>query len=144
VISQAKMGCLLRGTRVKDREIRRWIRYACERNDVPELAQVIQVEWKTRFTRRLGDALYNPRSYQARIRLSVPLWERATEEERRETVVHETCHVIAGYQFGSVPSHGVEWKEAMRKCGLKPIPTHSVGNRSGVFLPCQHAARWSS
>ena len=36
---------LLRGTRIKGGQIRRWIRYACHCNGVPELAQVITVEW---------------------------------------------------------------------------------------------------
>ena len=122
---------LLRGTRIRGGRIRQWIRYACECNGVPELAQVIQVEWKARFTRRMGDALYNPQTFNARIRLSVPLWSRASEEEHRETVIHESCHVIVGYRFGSVPSHGPEWKEAMTKCGLKPVPTHNV-DRTGL------------
>jgi SprT protein len=122
---------LLRGTPVKDGQIRKWIRFACECNEVPELAQVILVGWNARFTRRLGDASYSPRSYRARIRLSVPLWARATEEERRETTIHEVCHVIVGYKFGPVPSHGSQWKQAMRNCGLKPIPTHNV-DRTGL------------
>ncbi len=122
---------LLRGTQIKDGQIRRWVRFACECNDVPELYLAITIEWNRRFTRRLGDGMYHPRSYQARIRLSIPLWSRASAEERRETVIHEACHVIVGYKCGSVPSHGPEWKDAMRNCGLEPIPTHSV-DRTGL------------
>jgi SprT protein len=77
---------------VEDRHIRSWIRFACERNGVPELAQVIVVVWNSRFTRRLGDAAYNSTTFRARVRLSVPLWPRASEVDRRETVIHEACH----------------------------------------------------
>ena len=122
---------LLRGIRIRGGRIRRWVRYACERNEVPELCPVITVEWNRRFTRRMGDGMYNPRSFKARIRLSIPLWSRASAEEKRETVIHEACHVIVGYRFGCVRSHGIEWKQAMINCGLKPVPTHSV-DRSGL------------
>ena len=46
-------------------------------------------------------------------------------------MIHEACHVIVAYKFGNLPSHGAEWKEAMRNCGLKPIPTHNV-DRTGL------------
>ena len=89
---------------------------------VDELAQVIVVEWNPRFTRRLGDAAYNSITFRARIRLSSPLWPRTSEEDRRETVIHEACHIIVGYKFGQVAApHGSEWKEAMRNCGVEPL-----------------------
>jgi SprT protein len=116
---------------VDDRDIRRWIRFACEKNGVPELSQVITVEWNRRFTRRMGDAFYSPFAYKARIRLSTPLWERASYDERRDTVIHETCHVIAAYKFGYLPPHGPEWRKAMRKCGVEPIRGHTV-DRTGL------------
>ena len=128
--TQSKMS-ILRGTRVKDGLIRKWIRYACEMNDVPELSQVVQIEWNPRFTRRTGDAMYCPHSYRATIRLSLPLWRRASEEQRRETVLHETCHVIAEYKFGILPPHGSEWKQAMINCGLEPVRTHAI-DRTGL------------
>jgi SprT protein len=114
-----------------DRHIRQWIRLACDSNGVSELAQVIVVEWNSRFTRRLGDAGYSSTTYRARIRLSIPLWPRAKEQDRRETVIHETCHLITFYKFGQVAAHGPEWRLAMRNCGLQPTRLHSV-DRSGL------------
>jgi SprT protein len=112
--------------------IRKWIYFACERNSVLELAQVIVVEWNRRFTCRLGDAYYSPISMRARIRLSVPLWPRASTEVRMETVVHETCHVIVGFKHGFVSRpHGAEWKQAMQNCGLKPLRLHNI-DRTGL------------
>ena len=122
-----------RGLSMEDRHsIRRWIRFACDRNGVPELAQAVIVEWNPRFTARLGDGSYSVITMEAKIRLSIPLWPRASEKDRRETVLHEACHVITKYKFGPfVANHGPEWKTAMRTCGVEPIRTHSV-DRSGL------------
>jgi SprT protein len=118
---------------VEDRhKIKEWIWFACDCNDVPELAQVILVEWNQRFIRRMGDGSYSPVRMRARIRLSVPLWPRASAQDRRETVIHETCHCVVGYNGGFFAApHGPEWKQAMRNCGLEPLRTHSV-DRKGL------------
>ena len=119
-------------TQAKMIAIRKCIRYACERNGVPELTKVIYIEWNSRFTSRLGDAIYNSISMGARIRLSVPLWPRASENDRRETVIHETCHVIVGFKHGFGPAaHGSEWRGAMQNCGVEPRRLHSV-DRTGL------------
>ena len=115
-----------------DQHIREWIRFACERNKVPELAQAILVEWNPRFTRRLGDAGYSSVTFRARVRLSLPLWPRASDKDKRETVIHEACHVIVGFKHGLGPApHGAEWKKAMRACGIEPLRLHSV-DRTGL------------
>ena len=111
--------------------IKSWILQACESNGVPELAQAIIVEWNSRFTRRLGDGVYSPITFRARIRLSLPLWPRASEKDRRETVIHEACHCIVGYKFGVVAHHGSEWKAAMKNCGVEPLRHHNV-DRTGL------------
>ena len=111
--------------------IKEWIWFACQRNDAEELAQAIIVEWNSRFTRRLGDGVYSPITFRARIRLSLPLWPRASEKERRETVIHEACHCIVGYKHGIVAHHGLEWKQAMRNCGVEPLRNHTV-DRTGL------------
>ena len=117
---------------MEDRQIRSWIRFACDCNGVPELAQVILVEWNTRFTCRLGDAIYNPVSYRARIRISSLLFPRASEQVRMETLIHETSHIVVGYKYGYAASaHGSEWKKAMRNCGVEPRRLHSV-DRTGL------------
>jgi SprT protein len=119
-------------SKITNRHIREWIRFACESNKVGELAQVIVVEWNWRFTKRLGDAGYSPTTYRARIRLSIPLWPRASDQDRRETVIHEACHIIVGYRFGFVATaHGSEWKAAMQNCGVEPLRLHSV-DRTGL------------
>jgi SprT protein len=111
--------------------IRRWIQLACDCNGVPELAQAVIVEWNPRFAARLGDGSYSVISMEAKIRLSIPLWPRASDQDRRETVIHETCHVIVKYKGPFVRDHGPEWKAAMRNCGVEPLRTHSL-DRSGL------------
>jgi SprT protein len=109
-----------------------WVRLACECNDVSELAQTIVIEWNRRFTRRLGDAVFNPITFQSKIRLSIPLWPRASIQDRMETVVHEACHLIVWHKFGLfIAAHGPEWKQAMEKCGVEPERTHDV-DRTGL------------
>lgn len=110
------------------------MQFACECNAVPELAQTIQIEFNNRFTRRMGDALYSPITFQAKIRLSLPLWPRASEEDRRETVIHEACHIIVKYKGSFVADHGPEWKVAMRNCGVEPLRLHTV-DRTGLGRP---------
>jgi SprT protein len=115
--------------------IRRWIQFACDCNEVPELFQVIVVEWNRRFTRRLGDGMYSPTTFRARIRLSIPLWPRASDQDRRETVIHEACHVIVKYKHGAfVADHGPEWKAAMLACGVEPLRLHNI-DCTGLFRP---------
>ena len=117
---------------MEDRQIRKWIKFACDCNGVPELTQVILVEWNPRFTCRLGDASYNRVTYRARIRLSTPLWPRASTEVRMETVVHEACHVIVSFKHGfGLAAHDAEWKQAMQNCGFEPRRLHSI-DRTGL------------
>ncbi len=114
-----------------DRHVKQWIQFACDCNGVSEFGQVIVVEFNPRFTRKMGDATYNPYTFRARVRLSVPLWSRASDQDKRQTVIHETCHCVVAYTHGKVQPHGPEWKQAMRNCGVDPIRTHSV-DRTGL------------
>ena len=95
---------------------------------------ITMVEWNHRFTRRMGDASMRTTRWGGktrRIRLSAPLWPRATAEERRQTVIHEACHIIDGVINGSMSGHKEPWKRLMRKCGLQPKRCHNV-NREGI------------
>jgi SprT protein len=119
-------------TESKVSPIKEWIWFACGQNEVEELAQTIIIEWNSRFTRRMADAFYCPATYRARIRLSIPLWPRASEEQRRETIIHEVCHCVVWYKHGLlVLAHGGQWKQAMLRCGLEPVRCHSI-DRTGL------------
>lgn len=66
-----------------------------------------------------------------RVRFSIPLWKRATPQERYETVVHEVAHVVtyreAHLDFTRVTDpHGREWQAVMHRAGIEPRRTHTV------------------
>jgi len=107
--------------------IREQIETACRVCSAPELCGRIRVTWNGRFIARMGDARWDKVRGLGLIRLSRPLWPRASDEERRETVIHETCHVIADYRFGGKQGHGPAWKRMMALCGYtQPQRCHSV------------------
>jgi SprT protein len=106
-------------------ECHEYIGICCEVCDTPQLRRKISLEFNNRFSARMGDALWD--GCVGRIRLSAPLFHKASIDERIETVVHETCHVIAYYKFGRCQPHGRHWKEMMERCGYQnPRRCHSV------------------
>ncbi len=108
-------------------QIREWIDFALDRNDVGYLSNMIRVRWNKRFIRKFADAMFGKSPPRGIIRLSPRIWERATETERRETIIHETCHVVAFHLHGiEIKPHGAEWKEAMANCGVEPVRCHNI------------------
>jgi len=104
------------------------IRRVLEANGCPEIFDRITVSWNARFTARMGDAQYG--TY--RIRLSTPLWPRATVEEQENTVAHEVCHLIAVHKYGwKAKGHGYLWADCMVRAGFNPKRTHNV-DRTGL------------
>lgn len=87
----------------------------------------IKIEFNGRFTQRLGDARYNPKSKKGEIRFSRPLWPRTDDTERYNTIVHEVCHIVTHKLHGyAAKAHGREWKDLMILCGVKPDRCHNV------------------
>jgi predicted SprT family Zn-dependent metalloprotease len=104
------------------------------REHQPDLEPLLVIGYSTRFTRRLGDALYisptravlveewlrkghNPGDVaewfgttdttpSARIRLSVPLWSRIGKRERDDTVAHEVAHLIVAHRHEELGVYG--------------------------------------
>lgn len=94
--------------------------------NVPNLN--IKIFWNTRYTSRLGCAISNLFFSEYRIEFSVKLWERADQEERDETVVHEVCHSVEAY-FYKKTGHGRNWKNLMGRCGYpNPKRCHTIDN----------------
>lgn len=115
--------------------IRDIITQTCVKCGVPELTHKIKYEFNRRFTARLGDATWKPMQNIGVVRFSLPLWERASETEKYETIVHEVCHIIANSQARATgyinQPHGPEWKRLMIICGVAPESCHTV-NRDGL------------
>lgn len=108
-------------------QIYEWIDFAVDRNDVIYLSNLIRVRWNNRFTQRFGDARIAKDRLRGRIRLSPMIWERATSVQRRETIIHETCHIIAWHLHGTlIKPHGSEWRTAMTNCGVHPEIYHQI------------------
>jgi predicted SprT family Zn-dependent metalloprotease len=87
---------------------------------------IIHIEWSTRMTASMGNARTVPMGLH-RIKLSKPLWPKATAAERRNTVIHEAAHILANMRAGGrSQGHGRMWKVMMMLLGGKPKRTHSV------------------
>ena len=121
-----------------------WVLWTFDTLGCPELKDSIYIEWKSRFTARLGDARFGRE--KSVIRFSIPLWERAGNDWKKETAIHEACHIVQRYQeskgertYRSSP-HGAEWKALMRRCGVTPRTRHSV-DRTGLRRPRKRQPR---
>jgi len=112
--------------------VRVWIGRTLKHLDELEILESLEVEWNKRFTSRLGSARSIKVTESFRLRFSVPLWPRATPKERRDTVIHEVCHLVAQKRAWArgvkIQAHGPEWQRLMRECGIEPERTHNVSN----------------
>ena len=77
----------------------------------------IRVEFNPRMRTAIGRA--DPA--RARIYLNPHLLDRYPRE-LVPTIVHELCHLLAGFRAG----HGPRWKELMRRCGFVPSSYHDL------------------
>lgn len=84
----------------------------------------VTVAFNGRFAQRMGDAFWETNQ----IRLSLPLWPFASQEERRQVVLHELAHIIASRRIGMCAGHGPIWKRVMREMGISPDRCHRVVN----------------
>jgi SprT protein len=95
----------------------------------PELAERIKISWQSRFTARMGDARWDHHARVGWVRLSIPLWDKASPEEQEEKVVHEACHIIADYTMGRRQGHNTTWRIMMFCCGFEgPRRCHTVNH----------------
>lgn len=106
-------------------EIRALVDETCAALGMPNAVTTIQ--WNGRFSNRMGDANWVLR----RVRFSSVLWPRATVEDRRQTIIHEVCHIVANVTAGKTVRHGLAWKATMRRAGVRPDRCHSV-DRTGI------------
>jgi predicted SprT family Zn-dependent metalloprotease len=124
-----------------DQEVRDWIRFACDCNGCPALADRIDIEWSNRMTRAMGrigrNGYEDVGGRRWKMKLSVGLFGNASSEERYNTIIHETCHAIDDYincgWCSELEGHGEPWRRIMRKCGIEPARYHRV-SRSGLVM----------
>lgn len=111
-------------------EITELVKETFDKCGEPGLFGSTKIQWNSRFTRRMGDAIYYRRTKIGRVRFSPVLWKRASPEERRETVIHEACHIVAEKNHPGA-NHGPVWKRYMEMAGAKGDRCHNV-NRDGL------------
>ena len=94
----------------------------------------VRWDWSSRFTSRMGDANLETNV----IRFSRPLWPNASVAERRETVVHEACHLATQELFDDAAwdrDHGPEWRQVMDWAGYPHAEAcHLVSRRGAVAI----------
>lgn len=66
--------------------------------------------------RRAGVCFYPHRSQPGRIELSLHFAEKNSDDEVRDTLLHEVAHALVGPRHG----HGAVWKAKCREIGAKP------------------------
>jgi len=109
------------------REVKAVVAEVCERCGHPEVAGRIELRWSQRMTSAMGNASRrNMMAYHYTIKLSTPLFLRATVDERRQTIIHEVCHVLDGIVNNRKMSHGPTWKAMMKRAGVTPQRCHNV------------------
>lgn len=91
----------------------------------------LKIRWSNGYTRCMGRAKMNAAKTFFEVSFSVKLWERATPEQQRNTVIHEVCHIVCFVKCPHAKGHGIEWKKLMVEAGEIPLRTHSV-NRTGL------------
>ena len=90
----------------------------------------IEVEWNSRFRKRVADAMYN--NGRGVMRFSTFFWPHMSEQSRNNTIAHEVCHVACGhldYHELIYRPHGAYWKSLMRKCGYTPKRTMPLNGK---------------
>lgn len=131
---------------VDKEKIEKWVRWTFDTCGLNLDDYRWAIEYSDRMTWAMGYADHKQRwngpshDRQAWIYLmtfSLPLFERATEQEQYQTVVHEACHIIDYINDGG-RMHGKSWKKLMVRCGLEPTRCHNV-DRTGLkrVVPCK-------
>lgn len=106
-------------------KIKSLVRFACECNGVPDLADKISVRWNKRLRTTHGRAFRRSNL----IELSAFHFTHCDDDVNEDCVVHETCHVIINNKYPHAKPHGPEWKRAMVNCGVEPNRCYNVNDK---------------
>lgn len=102
-----------------------------------DLYYSINISFSNRMTRAAGcaECIMQPsgEATDLRIKFSNKLFDRMTMEEKVNTIIHETCHIVCYFLDGdNGKGHKKNWKDAMKKAGVSnPNRCHNV-NRDGL------------
>lgn len=114
---------------VQKQEVVGWVKETLAKLGCSDLQH--KIYWSNGYVRCLGTALYKS-SGCSELTFSVPLWDRASQQERYQCVVHEVCHLVARVRATTVEDpHGSTWRNCMVEMGLSPDRCHQV-DRTGL------------
>lgn len=97
----------------------------CKKCASEELIERIAWSFKPIHT-KLGQATFFRKLNLGSIHFNSLIWERASEKDQYETIIHEVCHIIAPYKFGYIKPHGKEWSLLMKLNNIEPIKCHNI------------------
>jgi len=113
-------------------EIKTVIQETCEKLGHSALAGLISVSFNSRCKKRLGLA----KLQQRQIEIGCYLYLQVSESEQQDTIIHETCHLVAHEIYGNkIRPHGDEWKSLMRKAGGTPKAVHKSLKTDSSKIP---------
>jgi predicted SprT family Zn-dependent metalloprotease len=115
-------------------QINQWIQEACKILGIEEVAQTLVIGYNPRLVRCIGRARYVAKTNNYHIEFSVPLWKLVADEKRRNTVIHELCHVADHIKNGYM-GHKKTWKDLMVLCGELPSRTFEPPPGHKALLP---------
>ncbi len=121
------------GPYCKSSDIEDLMRETCKTCSI-DIFQEIVWYFEKRFTSTVGLAEYwtdSKGNQHWRIRYAAGMWIPMGSEARKNTIVHEVCHLAVEKLYGHgwkegvrVTDHGKHWRELMIKCGEDPdMPT---------------------
>jgi predicted SprT family Zn-dependent metalloprotease len=91
----------------------------CGCNGYPDALRLIRFSWCDRLYRSIANCRWVEESGLYEIHLSRRLFPKASFDECVETVVHETCHVLANFINKQDCGHGEVWKLCMERAGYQ-------------------------
>ncbi len=118
-----------------DREVGVLIQDTFELLELKEYGQRVGWSWNMRLRTTLGRA----DAEQSVMEFSSFMWPTIAPPMRRETVIHESCH-LAAFEAAEEEGHGPVWRAMMLHCGLEPRVTHDQeqgANRVRVYCACE-------
>jgi len=122
-------------------EIQALTKETCETCGIMDIYPDIEWKFEKRFKTTLGEASYwadsEGKNYWL-IKYSSLMWLPLGDTGRKNTVVHEVCHLAVERLYGHcsrpkkgqerVLDHGKHWQDLMKKCGEDPFLKVCHGN----------------
>ena len=105
----------------------------CNILNIPDVYTNLEWKFETKFRCTEGQAEWDEEQYPGKwfIRYSTKCWIPMGLAGRKNTIVHEICHLAVEKLYGHgnivdnrrVTTHGTHWEQLMRKCGEDPLFT---------------------